>query len=152
MKTLWCRSASVAFAVTTGAVCFGQNHLVSNADGAARVTKSSVDQSLGAVSQPQQCEVVSDQRTGSSTVYKGAGTKQSLSIAIPPSGPNNKSMPTGTPTGTTFNSSQRDFLLARTNQPYSSFPRLKQVSESPRPEREPKAFHRKSFSARRLSL
>jgi hypothetical protein len=89
-----------------------RTHLVSNADGAARVTNPQLINPLGHVSQPQQCVVVSDQRTGSSTVYKGAGTKQSLSIAIPPSDPNYKSMPTGTPTGTTFNSSQRDFLLA----------------------------------------
>ena len=45
-------------------------------------------------------------------MYNGAGAKQSLSITIPSSDPNNTSIPTGTPTGTTFNNSQTDFLLA----------------------------------------
>jgi hypothetical protein len=48
---------------------------------------------------------VSDQRTGLSTLYNGAGTKESLIVTIPPSDPNNKKTPTGTPTGTIFNGS-----------------------------------------------
>src|SRR4029077_18792027 len=52
------------------------------------------------------------QRTGFSTVYNGAGAKQPLIVAIPQADPENKNTPTGTPTGTIFNSSQTDFLLA----------------------------------------
>jgi hypothetical protein len=33
-------------------------------------------------------------------------------VTIPPADPNNKKTPTGTPTGTVFNGSQTDFLLA----------------------------------------
>jgi uncharacterized protein (TIGR03118 family) len=45
-------------------------------------------------------------------LYNGAGAKQSLIVTIPPADPNNKKTPTGTPTGTIFNGSQTDFLLA----------------------------------------
>ncbi len=55
---------------------------------------------------------ISDNATGFSTLYNGAGTRQSLIVTIPPSDPNNKNTPTGTPTGTIANSSQTDFLLA----------------------------------------
>ena len=55
---------------------------------------------------------VSDNLTGFSTLYNGAGAKQSLIVAIPPADPNNKKTPTGSPTGTIFNGSQTDFLLA----------------------------------------
>jgi uncharacterized protein (TIGR03118 family) len=55
---------------------------------------------------------VSDNATGFSTLYNGAGTKQSLIVTIPPADPNNKNTPAGTPTGTIFNGSQTDFLLA----------------------------------------
>jgi uncharacterized protein (TIGR03118 family) len=47
-----------------------------------------------------------------STLYIGNGTKQGLIVTIPPSNPNNKKTPTGTPTGTIANSSTTDFLLA----------------------------------------
>jgi len=116
MKTLLHLGASVAFAVTTGAVCSGQHYtqtnLVSNADGAARVTDPQLINPWGMSRGPSSAWWVSDQRTGFSTVYNGAGAKRSPSIAIPPSDLNNKNIPTGTPTGTTFNSDQTDFLLA----------------------------------------
>jgi uncharacterized protein (TIGR03118 family) len=50
----------------------------------------------------------SDTATGFSTLYNGAGAKQSLIVTIPPADPNNKN----TPTGTIANGSQTDFLLA----------------------------------------
>jgi uncharacterized protein (TIGR03118 family) len=49
---------------------------------------------------------------GFSTLYNGAGAKQSLIVTIPPADPTNKNKPTGSPTGTIFNGSQTDFLLA----------------------------------------
>jgi uncharacterized protein (TIGR03118 family) len=55
---------------------------------------------------------ISDNATGFSTLYNGAGAKQSLIVTIPPADPNNKKTPTGSPTGTIFNGSQTDFLLA----------------------------------------
>jgi uncharacterized protein (TIGR03118 family) len=55
---------------------------------------------------------ISDNATGLSTLYNGAGAKQSLVVTIPQADPNNKNTPLGTPTGTIANSSPTDFLLA----------------------------------------
>jgi uncharacterized protein (TIGR03118 family) len=55
---------------------------------------------------------VSDNLTGVSTLYNGAGTKNSLVVTIPPADPTNKKTPLGSPTGTIFNGSPSDFLLA----------------------------------------
>ena len=52
----------------------------------------------------------SDNGTGLSTLYDGSGTKQGLTVTIP-SGDLTQS-PTGTPTGTIYNGSSVDFLLA----------------------------------------
>ena len=68
MKTLLRLGASVAFAVTTGAVCSGlhytQTNLVSNADGAARVTDRQLINPWGMSRGPSSAWWVSDQRTG----------------------------------------------------------------------------------------
>ena len=45
-------------------------------------------------------------------MYDGAGGEQSLVITIPQADVNDKNTPTGTPTGTIFNNSRTDFLLA----------------------------------------
>src|SRR5258708_18117597 len=109
-------TGSTALALIMGTACFGQHYrrinLVSNTAGVARVTDPQLINPWGMSRSPSSAWWVSDQSTGFSTVYNGAGAKQSLSIAIPSSDPNNKSMPTGTPTGTIFNNSQTDFLLA----------------------------------------
>jgi uncharacterized protein (TIGR03118 family) len=55
---------------------------------------------------------VSDNLTGVSTLYNGAGTKNSLVVTIPPADPTNKKTPIGSPTGTIFNGSSTDFLMA----------------------------------------
>lgn len=54
---------------------------------------------------------VSDNLTGVSTLYNGAGTKNALVVTIPPADPTNKKTPVGSPTGTIFNGSPNDFLL-----------------------------------------
>jgi len=109
-------TAGTVLALITGAACFAQHYtqtnLVSNADGAARVTDPQLINPWGMSRSPGSAWWVSDQRTGFSTVYNREGTKQSLSIAIPSCDPKNKSRPTGTPTGTIANGSQTDFLLA----------------------------------------
>jgi uncharacterized protein (TIGR03118 family) len=51
---------------------------------------------------------VSDNATGVATLYNGAGTKAALTVTIPAAA----SGKTGTPTGTIFNGSTTDFLLA----------------------------------------
>jgi uncharacterized protein (TIGR03118 family) len=116
MKTLLRFTAETALALIMGTACFGQRYtqtnLVSNADGAARVTDPQLINPWGMSPSPSSAWWVSDQRTGFSTVYNGAGAKQPLIVAIPQADPNNKNTPTGTPTGAIFNNSQTDFLLA----------------------------------------
>lgn len=53
---------------------------------------------------------VSDAGTGLSTLYDGTGAKQGLVVTIPPGDPTVNS--TGSPTGTIYNGSSTDFLLA----------------------------------------
>jgi uncharacterized protein (TIGR03118 family) len=116
MKMIQRFTASAALALIMGTACFAQHYtrinLVSNTAGAARVTDPQLINPWGISRSPGSAWWVSDQRTGFSTVYNGAGEKQSLIVGIPQADPNNKNTPTGTPTGAIFNSSQTDFLLA----------------------------------------
>jgi len=116
MKLFLRFSASTALALIMGTACFGQRYtridLVSNTAGLARVTDPQLVSPWGMSRSPSSAWWVSDQMTGFSTVYNGAGTKQSLTITVPQADPNNKNTPTGTPTGIIFNSSHTDFLLA----------------------------------------
>ena len=116
MKTLWRFAASVGLALITGAVCFGQHYtqtnLVSSTAGVAPVTDPQLINPWGLSRGSGSPWWVSDNATGFSTLYTGAGAKQSLIVTIPPADPTNKNTPTGTPTGTIFNGSQTDFLLA----------------------------------------
>jgi uncharacterized protein (TIGR03118 family) len=116
MKMLHRFATSTALALITGAVCFGQHYtqtnLVSNSAGNAPVTDPQLINPWGISRGSGTPWWISDQRTGLSTLYDGAGVKQSLIVTIPPADPTNKNTPTGTPTGTIFNGSQTDFLLA----------------------------------------
>jgi uncharacterized protein (TIGR03118 family) len=109
-------TASAILALIMGAACFGQHYaqtnLVSNVSGVAPVTDPQLINPWGISRGSGTPWWVSDQRTGLSTLYNGAGTKESLIVTISPADPNNKKTPTGTPTGTIFNGSQTDFLLA----------------------------------------
>ena len=116
MKMLQRFTASAALALIMGTACFAQHYtrvnLVSNTAGAAPVTDPQLINPWGISRSPGSAWWVSNQKTGISTVYNGAGEKQSLIVGIPQADPNNKNTPTGTPTGAIFNSSQTDFLLA----------------------------------------
>jgi uncharacterized protein (TIGR03118 family) len=116
MKTLLHFAAGTALALIMETACFGQHYtrvnLVSNTAGVARVTDLQLINPWGMSRSPSSAWWVSDQRTGITKVYNGAGTKQSLIVTVPQADPNNKNTPTGTPTGTIFNSSQTDFLPA----------------------------------------
>src|ERR1700676_2803220 len=109
-------TANAVLALITGTACFGQHYtqtnLVSNESGVAPVTDPQLINPWGISRGSGTPWWVSDQRTGLSTLYNGAGAKESLIVVIPPADPNNKKTPTGTPTGTIFNGSQTDFLLA----------------------------------------
>jgi uncharacterized protein (TIGR03118 family) len=109
-------TASAVLALIMGTTCFGQHYtqtnLVSNASGVAPVTDPQLINPWGISRGSGSPWWVSDNATGLSTLYNGAGAKQSLIVTILPADPNNKNKPTGTPTGTIFNGSQTDFLLA----------------------------------------
>src|SRR5258707_217261 len=119
MKTVLRFAASTALTLIIGAGCFGQHYnqtnLVSNASGIAPATDPRLINPWGISRGSGNPRWVSDKATGFSTLYNGAGAKQSLIVTIPPADPNNKKTPTGTPTGTIFNGSQTDFLLAPGN-------------------------------------
>ena len=109
-------TVSGVLALIIGAACFGQHYtqtnLVSNVSGVAPVTDPQLINPWGISRGSGSAWWVSDQRTGLSTLYDGAGVKRSLVVTIPQADPNNKNTPLGTPTGTIANSSQTDFLLA----------------------------------------
>ena len=70
-----------------GTACFGQHYtrvnLVSSAAGVARVTDPQLINPWGMSRSRSSAWWVSDHGTGFSTVYNGAGVKQSLIVAIP---------------------------------------------------------------------
>ncbi|HWY67539.1 MAG TPA: TIGR03118 family protein [Terriglobales bacterium] len=110
-----CFSATT-LAVVLGTSCFAQHYkqtnLVSNTSGVAPVTDPQLINAWGLSRGSGSAWWVSDQGTGVSTLYNGPGAKQSLIVTIPPADPTNKNTPIGSPTGTIFNGSQNDFLLA----------------------------------------
>jgi uncharacterized protein (TIGR03118 family) len=116
MRTLFRFAAGTAVALTMSFACFGQHYkqtdLVSNTSGSASVADPQLVNAWGLSRGSGSAWWVSDQATGVSTLYNGAGEKQSLVVAIPPADPTNKNTPKGSPTGTIFNGSQTDFLLA----------------------------------------
>jgi uncharacterized protein (TIGR03118 family) len=117
VKKILLRLAGVtALILSMGAASFGQRYtqtnLVSNAAGLAPVTDPQLVNAWGLSRGSGSPWWVSDQATGLSTLYNGAGAKQSLVVTIPPSDPTNTNTPTGSPTGTIFNGSTTDFLLA----------------------------------------
>jgi uncharacterized protein (TIGR03118 family) len=115
-KSLQRFTVSTAWSLIASVACFGQHYnqtnLVSNTPGLAPATDSRLINPWGISRASGSPWWISDNATGLSTLYDGAGTKQSLIVTIPPSDPNNKNAPTGTPTGTIANSSPTDFLLA----------------------------------------
>jgi uncharacterized protein (TIGR03118 family) len=116
MKSLFHFSACATLALicsSTGiAQSYNQTNLVSNTAGVAPVTDPQLVNPWGLSRGSGSPWWISDQATGLSTLYNGAGAKQSLIVTIPPADPSNKNTPIGTPTGTIFNGSQTDFLLA----------------------------------------
>src|SRR5258706_12224808 len=116
MKTLVRFGTVAAFTLMMAAVCFGQHYtqtnLVSSTSGIAPVTDPQLINPWGLSRSSASPWWISDNATGFSTLYDGAGVKQSLIVTIPPADPTNKNTPTGSPTGTIFNGSHTDFLLA----------------------------------------
>src|SRR5207244_9226078 len=91
---------------------YTQTNLVSDTSGVAPVTDPQLVNPWGLSRSSSSPWWISDNATGLSTLYNGAGAKQSLVVTIPQADPNNKNTPLGTPTSTIANSGQTDFLLA----------------------------------------
>jgi uncharacterized protein (TIGR03118 family) len=106
--------ASLAFFVGLNAEGqhYSQVNLVANASGVALVTDPHLVNPWGLSRSSGSPWWISDEGTGLSTLYNGAGAINPLVVTIPKADPNNKAFPTGTPTGTIANSSPTDFLLA----------------------------------------
>src|ERR1700735_668569 len=103
MKSLRLAITTTTMALSLGAVSFGQNYtqtnLQANTSGVAEATDPQLVNSWGLARTSGSAWWVADNVTGVATLYNGAGTKQSLTVTIPPADPNNKKTPTGSPTG-----------------------------------------------------
>jgi uncharacterized protein (TIGR03118 family) len=106
---------SSTMALSLGAVAFGQHYvqtnLQANTSGAAEATDPNLVNAWGLTRTSGSAWWVSDNKTGVATLYNGPGTKQSLTVVIPPAVENEKT-PIGSPTGLISNNSKTDFLLA----------------------------------------
>ena len=104
---------SLAFSSPAHAQHYTQVNLVANTSGVAPVTDPNLVNPWGISRQSGSPWWISDNGTGLSTLYNGAGAINPLVVTIPKANPNNKTFPTGTPTGTIANGSATDFLLAK---------------------------------------
>jgi uncharacterized protein (TIGR03118 family) len=115
MKMSLCVTSGISLALSLSAVALGQHYtqvnLVSNASGVAPVTDPTLINPWGLSRSSSSPWWISDNGTGLSTLFNGAGVKNSLIVTIPKVDPNNKTFPAGTPTGTIFNSVPTDFVL-----------------------------------------
>jgi uncharacterized protein (TIGR03118 family) len=104
---------SLAIATATAfAQHYTQVNLVANTTGIAPVTDPNLINPWGLSRTTSSPWWISDNGTGLSTLYNGAGTIVPLVVTIPKANPASKTFPTGTPTGTIANASTTDFLLA----------------------------------------
>src|SRR6202522_2423584 len=91
---------------------YTQVNLVANTSGVAPVTDPNLVNPWGVSRTSSSPWWISDNGTGLSTLYNGAGVINPLVVTIPKADPTSKTFPTGTPTGTIANASTTDFLLA----------------------------------------
>src|SRR5260370_32599859 len=107
---------SSTMALSLGADSFGQHYtqtnLQANTSGAAEATDPQLVNSWGLSRTSGSTWWVADNKMGVATLYNGPGTKQSLTVTIPPADPNDKKTPIGSPTGIIANGSTTDFVLA----------------------------------------
>jgi uncharacterized protein (TIGR03118 family) len=89
---------------------FTQTNLVSNLATGATFQDADLKNAWGISQAGGSPFWISDNDTGVSTLYNGAGVKQGLTVTIPTG--NASVNPLGSPTGTIFNGSTFDFLLA----------------------------------------
>jgi uncharacterized protein (TIGR03118 family) len=115
MNRLLRLATHASLVLSMGVVAFGQHYtqvnLVSNTSGVAPVTDPTLINPWGLSRASGSPWWISDNGTGLSTLFNGAGTKVPLIVTIPKADPTSKTFPTGTPTGTIANGSLTDFLL-----------------------------------------
>src|ERR1700748_809389 len=116
MKKYLGLATAASLALSVGSFANAQNYtqvnLVANPSGLAPVTDPHLVNPWGLSRSSGSPWWISDNGTGLSTLYNGAGAINPLVVTIPKANPNNKAFPTGTPTGTIANASPTDFLLA----------------------------------------
>jgi uncharacterized protein (TIGR03118 family) len=116
MKTFRSWAIAALLALSVGSFANAQNYtqvnLVANTPGVAPVTDPNLVNPWGISRTSSSPWWISDNGTGLSTLYNGAGVINPLVVTIPKADPNSKTFPTGTPTGTIANASTTDFLLA----------------------------------------
>jgi uncharacterized protein (TIGR03118 family) len=103
------------FLLTTSAVFaqhYEQVNLDANVSGVAEATDPQLVNAWGLARASGSTWWVSDEATGVATLYNGPGAKQGLVVTIPKSDPNDKTFPTGTPTGVISNANTTDFPAA----------------------------------------
>jgi uncharacterized protein (TIGR03118 family) len=116
MKKYLGLATAALLALSIGLFANAQNYtqvnLVANTSGVAPVTDPHLVNPWGISRTSSSPWWISDNGTGLSTLYNGAGAINPLVVTIPKADPNSKTFPTGTPTGTIANASPTDFLLA----------------------------------------
>jgi uncharacterized protein (TIGR03118 family) len=101
--------AALSLGTVSYAQQYNQTNLVSSASGLAPVTDASLVDPWGMNRASNNAWWVSDNDTGVSTLYNGAGAKNPLVVTIPSVDPKNS--PKGSPTGVIANASTTDFLI-----------------------------------------
>lgn len=116
MKKYLGLATAVTLALSVGSLASAQNYtqvnLVANTSGIAPITDPHLVNPWGLSRSSSSPWWISDNGTGLSTLYNGAGAITPLVVTIPKANPAGKTFPTGTPTGTIANASPTDFLLA----------------------------------------
>jgi uncharacterized protein (TIGR03118 family) len=116
MKFFSNRAADVALFLSLSSAVFAQHYTQVNLDANVSGNAESSDPQLvnawGLARSSGSMWWVSDEATGVATLYDGPGAKQKLVVTIPKSDPNDKTFPTGTPTGAISNASPTDFPVA----------------------------------------
>ena len=108
--------AVVALALSAGAFAqdslqqYTQTNLVSNQSGAVQPPDSDRVNSWGLSRSASSPWWAADNGTGRATLYNGTGVKSTLVVTVPTGDPTVN--PLGTPTGTIYNGSSTDFLIA----------------------------------------
>ena len=116
MKTFLSLATATSLLLSVGSLANAQHYtqvnLVANTSGIAPVTDPNLVNPWGLSRSSSSPWWISDNGTGLSTLYNGAGAITPLVVTIPKANPNDKTFPTGTPTGTIANTSPTDFVLA----------------------------------------